>query len=48
MEVNKMIFNTLKTDTFQDMEDKNQLIEIKIKIPKHVLEKAIKDALKHL
>jgi len=40
-----MIFNTLKSDASQNTEHKKQYIEVKISIPRYVLEKAIRDVL---
>ena len=39
-----MIFQTL-SDDFKNKESKNDYIEIKVKVPKNVLEEAIQDVL---
>jgi len=46
MEVNNVIFNTLRMDAFQDMKSDVQYIEVSVRIPRLILEAAIKDALR--
>ena len=43
MEVNKMIFNTLRSDAFEHTESDIRYVEIMVSVPRYVLKKAIQE-----
>ncbi len=43
LEVNSMIFNTLRSDAFEHTESKIRYVEITVRVPRYVLENAIQE-----
>jgi len=43
MEVMNVIFNVVRSDSIRDMESDSQLVEIKVKVPRYFLEKALQE-----